>query len=39
MAIKVIYIKQEHPLGTEDGITYTVFPVRPDEDEEGNHGK
>lgn len=27
MSIEVIYIPQEDVLGTQDGITYTVYPT------------
>lgn len=32
-AIDVIYIKQEHPLGTEDGVNWCIYPALPDDDE------
>lgn len=37
MSIKVIYIKSEYPLGTEDGMHYSIYPPLPDDDEVGNH--
>lgn len=39
MKIKVIYVKSEQYLGTEDGQHYLVYPVLPDNDEYGQHGR
>lgn len=39
MSIAVTYQPSVWPLGTEDGITYVVYPSGADTDEEGQHGR